>query len=129
MLIQVRYPILRSIFGHPNQHSAKHMHEAFSVSFGVSIYRAGCPNFIAFVLKIGLEYVKASFNNNYGKHSVLKQREDLLVPVQVAWPGTTLGLQRCHSEKKWPLLLLCLPLPCQANLVFGICELGKVVLG
>lgn len=29
MLIQVRYPILRSLFGHPNQHSAKHMHEAF----------------------------------------------------------------------------------------------------
>lgn len=45
-----------------------------SVPFGVSIYRTECPNFIAFVLKIGLEYVKASFNNNYDKHPMLKTK-------------------------------------------------------
>lgn len=96
--------------------------------FGVSIYRTGCPNFIAFVLKIGLEYVKASFNNNYDKHSVLKLRTNLPVLVQVDSPGIALDLQRYNSEKKRPLKLLCLPLPPKADLMFGICELGKVVL-
>lgn len=97
--------------------------------FGVSIYRTGCPNFIAFVLKIGLEYVKASFNNNYDKHSVLKPRTNLLVLIQVDSCGIALDLQRYNSEKKWPCKLLCLPLPPKADLMFGICELAKVVLG
>lgn len=97
--------------------------------FGVSIYRTGCPNFIAFVLKIGLEYVKASFNNNYDKHSVLKPRTNLLVLIQVDSCGIALDLQRYNSEKKWPHKLLCLPLPPKADLMFGICELAKVVLG
>ena len=97
--------------------------------FGVSIYRTGCPNFIAFVLKIGLEYVKASFNNKYDKHSVLKLRTNLPVLVQVDSPGISLDLQGYKSEKKWPLKLLCLPLPPKADVMFGICELGEVVLG
>lgn len=95
--------------------------------FGVSIYRTGCPNFTAFVLKKGLEYVEASFNNNYDKHSVHKLGTNLLKPVEVDSPGIPLDLQRCNSEKKRPLKLLCLPL--KADSMPGICELGKVALG
>jgi len=95
------------------------------VPFGVSIYRTGCPNFIAFVLKIGLEYVKASFNNNYDKHSALKEQICRcwyrLIPLEWLW------IYRGVTQR--PLKLLCLPLPPKADLMFGICEYGKVVLG
>lgn len=61
--------------------------------------------------------------------SVLQLRTNLPVLVQVDSPGFALDLQRYNSEKKQPLKLLCLPLPPKADLIFGISELGKVVLG
>lgn len=95
--------------------------------FGVSIYRTGCPNFIAFVLKKGLEYIEASFNNSYDKHSVHKLGTNSLKPVEVDSPGITVDLQRRNSEKKRPPKLLCLPL--RADWMSGFCESGKVALG
>lgn len=78
-----------------------------SVPFGVSIYRTGCSNFIAFVLKIGLEYEKASFNNNYDKHIVVKNRTHLPMPVQrfpqIDSLRVTLDPRRSNSKEKWPL--------------------------
>lgn len=78
-----------------------------SMPFGVSIYRTGCSNFIAFVLKIGLEYEKASFNNNYDKHIVVKNRTHLPMPVQrfpqIDSLRVTLDPRRSNSKEKWPL--------------------------
>lgn len=79
-----------------------------SVPFGVSIYRTGCSNFIAFVLKIGLEYEKASFNNNYDKHIVVKNRTHLPMPVQRLIPSESLWIHGGLIQKRngpWIALL------------------------
>lgn len=89
--------------------------------FGVSIYRTGCPNFIAFVLKIGLEYVKASFNNNYDKHAVLEPGADPPVPGGAGcfpWSGS--GFTGVGFSKEAALELLCFPLPPQPGSVWDL---------
>lgn len=78
--------------------------------FGVSIYRTGCPNFIAFVLKIGLEYVKASFNNNYDKHAVLELGADSPVPVSTGcFPWSSSGFRGWIQKRGSPWAALISP--------------------
>lgn len=94
--------------------------------FGVSIYRTGCSNFIAFVLKIGLGYGKASFNNNDDKHAVVKNRTHLPVPVQVDSLRVTLDSRRSNSK----IELLCFhshpnPTQCLGSLLWHCEELTE----